>query len=105
MDVGTDIVEVARVAKAVRRKRFLERVFSERERQRAETMNERRRGQYFAGLFAAKEAAIKVSGGVVWNYEIGHHENGKPFIVGREEMSLSISHTKTTAIAVVISEK
>jgi holo-[acyl-carrier protein] synthase len=58
----------------------------------------------FAGLFAAKEAIIKADN----NYkkkpfhmiEIEHTEAGKPF---HPDFQLSISHTKTTAVAVAIS--
>lgn len=57
----------------------------------------------FAGLFAAKEALVKADS----NYKnkafntivIEHTETGKP---SHGDFNLSISHTKTTAVAVVI---
>lgn len=103
MDIGTDIIEVDRIARAIERRRFFERVYTASERARAEGMNEARVAQYFSGLYAAKEAAIKACGsGTIFDYEIGHEQSGKPFFVGREDLKLSISHTKNNAIAVVM---
>jgi holo-[acyl-carrier protein] synthase len=102
VDIGTDIIEVVRIGRAIERRRFFERVFTERERNRAGGMKEERKRQYFSGLFAAKEAAIKVLGGTIFSYEIGHDDRGKPFFIGRENLKVSISHTKEMAMAVVI---
>ena len=56
--LGTDIVEIARVEKAVSDS-FMKKVLSIEEYERALTMSEGRRIQFLAGRFAAKEAIIK----------------------------------------------
>jgi holo-[acyl-carrier protein] synthase len=60
----------------------------------------------FAGLFAAKEAIVKADN--TWgnqpfhNIVIRHRQNGKPYF---GSMSISISHTSDTAIAVAVSKQ
>ena len=58
--LGTDIVEIARVEKAISDS-FMKKVLSIEEYERALTMSEGRRIQFLAGRFAAKEAIIRTA--------------------------------------------
>jgi holo-[acyl-carrier protein] synthase len=71
LGLGSDITDVRRVAKVIERHgdRFLERVFTETERRRAE--RKKNRVETYAKRFAAKEACAKALGtglraGVWW---------------------------------------
>ena len=100
MNVGIDIAEVKRFENAK-----LDGAFSADEMKyinvqpnRAETM---------AGLFCAKEAYFKAVGtGVMRSklptVEIAHGAGGRPFYKNDTKAVLSISHTKSTAVAVCI---
>jgi len=103
--IGIDIIEIERIEKLLNDKpNFLERNFTESERKlnlKPETV---------AGNFAAKEAFAKASGtgfrgfGLI-DIEVLRDELGKPYIVFRDEQTnanVSISHNRTTAVAVVI---
>ncbi len=96
--VGTDIIEIERIKKAVSSPRFLDRVYTERER--AYAMERTNPYQTYAGMFAAKEAAVKAMGGLIEDYEILHDDQGKPFINGKSA-HLSISHCDLYAVAFV----
>lgn len=123
ISIGVDIIEVARVREVLlRTPRFVERVYTERERAYCES-----RGavaaEHYAARFAAKEAALKAlqtgwSGGIAWqDVEIDAHDSGAPILLftGRarelyEQMGataahLSMSHTSEHAIAQVILER
>jgi holo-[acyl-carrier protein] synthase len=119
---GIDIAEVERIAKAIERygDRFLQRIFTERERQYCES--KANRIERYAARFAAKEAAMKAlgtgwSGGIRWqDIEICREPGGRPTIkfhgkaaaiaanLGAKRVALSISHTLAQAIAQVILE-
>lgn len=114
--IGTDIIEIERIKKACSREAFLLRSF---------TMPEREfiagRAEKAAGNFAVKEAVSKVMGtgfrGISLNeIEVLRDSFGKPYIrlygraseralnMGIEKWHVSISNTKTLAIAYVIGE-
>lgn len=120
MHIGIDIVEIERIRTASRRsgEGFLTRVYTAQERDYigdAEANAERA-----AGIWAAKEAAVKALGtgfrdGIQFHdLCIEHEEAGRPYLVFagrfREEMqrcgltaaSLSISHCGTHAVAAVV---
>jgi holo-[acyl-carrier protein] synthase len=119
---GIDIAEVERIAKAIEHygDRFLQRIFTERERQYCES--KANRVERYAARFAAKEAAMKAlgtgwSGGIRWqDIEICREPGGRPTIkfhgkaaeiaanLGAKRVALSISHTLAQAIAQVILE-
>lgn len=105
----------------VRTPRFVERVYTEREREYCES-----RGavaaQHYAARFAAKEAALKAlqtgwTGGIAWqDIEVALRDSGAPTLIfhgrvrelyqesGARAAHLSISHTTEHAIAQVILE-
>jgi holo-[acyl-carrier protein] synthase len=71
LGIGSDIVDVRRIARAIERHgdRFLERIFTDTERAKAE--RRARRMETYAKRFAAKEACAKALGtglraGVFW---------------------------------------
>jgi holo-[acyl-carrier protein] synthase len=106
--IGIDIIEVVRVARAIRSERFVARVFTSLE------MTEcRGRGspeQRFAGRFAAKEAVAKALGRALsWReVEIRSGVRGEPraVLTGRaaqllagRSVRISISHCHSHAVA------
>jgi holo-[acyl-carrier protein] synthase len=120
MRIGTDIVEVSRIERAIKNGQtdFLHRVFTQQE-----NIKINREGPNYeraSGFWAAKEAVVKALGcgyrdGITFkDIEIGHDELGCPHFIfsGRvkemlvekqiENASLSISHCQNYATAVVI---
>lgn len=120
LGLGTDIVDIARIAKSVEEIRFRERVFSPHEISYCEA--KANKAESYAARFAAKEAFFKAlgtgwRGGLAFNeVEIQNDELGKPSIhligttaeiIAEKKISsihVSLSHTKETAIATVIIE-
>ena len=119
LGTGIDIIEVERVKRAAAKEGFMERVFTETERQRLKSCNND--PQRIAGAFAAKEAVAKALGtgiGIIeWReIEINHDERGRPLAMlsgkalklmksmdGRM-LHVSISHIKDIAEAQAILE-
>jgi holo-[acyl-carrier protein] synthase len=71
--IGSDILDIRRIERTIERHgdRFLERIFTQAERTKAEKRTERIRAATYAKRFAAKEAASKALGtgfraGVFW---------------------------------------
>ena len=64
LGLGSDICDIRRIERALERfgDRFLERVFTEAERRRADQRNGRNRAGTYAKRFAAKEACAKALG-------------------------------------------
>lgn len=120
MRIGTDIVEVARIEKAITNEKsgFLSRVFTANEIGDIGIIDSNY--ERAAGFWAAKESLVKAVGygfshGICFHdIEVTHDENGKPdFIVSGKikdilneqyimNISLSISHCRTYAIAATI---
>jgi holo-[acyl-carrier protein] synthase len=119
IEVGIDVIEIERVRHVLERhgERFLKRVFTERERERYG-----RRPAELAARFAAKEATMKALGtgirGVRWrDIETLSNRRGKPILVlhgtaarraqllGLVHWSISLTHSRTDATAVVIAGK
>ncbi len=121
--IGTDIVEVLRIAQMIERhgELFLHRVFTPRE---IEYCSARKAAtQHYAGRWAAKEAILKALGtgwsrGIQWlDMEIRNDGAGKPSValgggarevceqLGIGEMMVSISHCRTHASAVAVALK
>ena len=120
--LGTDLTEIERVERSIARfgDRFLERVFTARER--AYCMRKKTSGESFAARFAAKEAGAKALGtgigrGVVWHdFEVRREPGQRPTLhlsgraaelargLGVVQVSLSLTHTRGLAMAVVVME-
>ena len=120
---GVDLAEVPRVRKAIERfgPRFINRVYTPREIAYVERRGASRFERY-AARFAAKEAAMKAIGtgwrhGIGWaDFEVANLPSGKPTLLfhgvaagfaerlGVRNVSLSITHTAETAMAIVILE-
>lgn len=96
--VGTDIIEINRIKKAVLSDRFVQKVFTVNERRYAEEKHNPY--QTYAGMFAAKEAAVKAMGGSIADYEVIHQPDGKPVLKDKNAY-LSISHCELYAVAFV----
>lgn len=119
--IGTDIIEVARIGEmAAKGRQYLETIFTEREIEYCESKT--RKSQHYAVRYAAKEAALKALS-VGWRDGLGFCEievlddpRGKPqiFVHGKvkalfeqlqiKQTSISLSHSRESAIAVVILE-
>ena len=115
--IGTDIIEVPRIALMIQKhgETFVRRVYTEHEIEYCSTR--KAANQHYAGRWAAKEALLKALGtgwakGIQWtDLEIRNEEGGKPIVrfggVARElceehgivEMLISISHCRTFATA------
>ena len=116
LGVGLDICQVSRMAEAIDHPRFLERVFSEGEREYLKSKGAMA-AQSAAGMYAAKEAFLKARGtGIdslaLSRIEICHGAKGEPryclYGIYEDEAvtaHLSISHDAGIAAAVCILEK
>ncbi|MBE7023559.1 MAG: NAD(P)H-hydrate dehydratase [Ruminococcaceae bacterium] len=111
VECGVDIIEIERIKSAVERNEsFLGRVFSKNEIKYFKAKGER--FETLAGIYAAKEAFVKykktgIRGLELSEISVEHESLGAPFVVFRGErmaVSLSISHNKTHAVAVVCGE-
>lgn len=116
--IGVDIIEIARIEKAIARwgERFLKRVYTEREVELC-----RNRAASLACRFAAKEAVTKALGismrGMSWQeVETLANPSGQPVIylhgkvqsraeeIGLKQLAISLSHSRDYAIASVAGE-
>jgi len=114
--VGIDLIEIARIERTLADfgERFLNRVYTERERDRYRT-----RVNELAARFAAKEAISKALGtgirGIRWrDMEVVSNRRGKPIIVlhgssaaraellGITDFDISLTHSRTDAMAFVV---
>jgi holo-[acyl-carrier protein] synthase len=120
--LGTDLIEIARIAQTLDRfgERFLQRVYTPREI--AYCLGKRSSAESLAARFAAKEAAAKalgtgISRGVGWlDLEVAREPSGKPTMrltgraaeianaLGVARISVSLTHSKDIALAVVVME-
>ena len=115
--VGTDIIEIARIAEAVKKESFVNKVFTAAERVYYEKCGGN--VQTYAGMFAAKEAVAKAlktgfNGIKHAEIEILHGESGAPYVklkgqaaeifktTGKQSLEISISHCKEYATAVCV---
>ncbi len=114
--VGIDVIEIARIQRTFDDfgERFLNRVYTERERERY-----RGRVNELAARFAAKEATSKALGtgivGIRWReMEVLPNRWGKPVLIlhgraaerarhlGLTDFSVSLTHSRTDAMAFVV---
>jgi holo-[acyl-carrier protein] synthase len=119
---GVDLIEIERIAKSIERYgvRFLHRVYTQDEI--AYCQCKRSSAESFAARFAAKEAGAKalgtgISRGVTWSeLEVKREPGGRPSLalsgraallakeLGVKKIALSLTHTGTTAMAMVVME-
>ena len=113
--IGVDIVEVARIKKAIARwgEGFLHRIYTE-----SELKLYYKKPSSLAARFAGKEAVIKAIGkGIGWReIEILAEPSGKPLVhlygkaqnqansLGLANLAISLSHSREYAIAVAAGE-
>lgn len=120
--VGTDLIEIARIARSVERfgNQFLERVYTPGEI--AYCTRKKTAAESFAARFAAKEAAAKalgtgISRGVSWKeFEVRRLPGQRPELhlsgraaeiasrLGVRRLSLSITHSRELSLAFVVAE-
>jgi holo-[acyl-carrier protein] synthase len=120
LNVGVDVIEVDRVQKVYERQkdRFLKRVFTQEEQDYC--FSKSNPFPHLAARFAAKEAVSKafstgIGGLFSWtSASVYHGPRMQPFIrldeqgqallqaVGGSDVRLTLSHTKTTAVAVAV---
>ncbi|MDD2619827.1 MAG: holo-ACP synthase [Syntrophomonadaceae bacterium] len=121
MLVGIDIIDIDRVRKAVERApRFLSRIYTQQEIEYCFSKSDPYPS--LAVRFAAREAVRKLdpvfcSGILFKEIEIFIHEDGRPELImhgaalekcsqhGISDFSISLSHSKTQAVAAVIARK
>ena len=115
--VGTDIVDITRIKKSIKNKKFINKIFSDREIKNSKNKLD----SYYAKRFAAKEAFSKalgtgISEGISFNeISILNNDNGQPYIeligktkiivnkkIKKRKIFLSLSDEKKYAIATVI---
>ena len=117
--LGTDIIEIERVRRAVGKKNFLNNVFTETEQNYCNSRGKNSAASY-AARFAAKEAFFKALGTGIFtrltDVEIVNDERGAPKIFlrgkakisaderGVKKISVSLSHSREVATAVCIIE-
>ena len=118
LTTGVDIIEIGRVRQVLDRwgQRFLDRIFTE-----AEQAYCAGRAPNLAARFAAKEATMKALGtgvrGVSWkDIEVVRHKSGAPSLhltgralarfeaLGLSHLSLSLSHSRDNAVALVVGQ-
>lgn len=116
--VGCDIIEIERIARAIKSESFIRRVFTAEEAAYCQ-----RRGQQaaasFAARFAAKEAVLKALGtglreGSLQEIAVDNDGLGKPLVqlsghfamlakqLGVKNIQISLSHSRELATAYVI---
>ena len=115
--VGTDIVDITRIKKSIKNKKFIYKIFSDREIKNSKNKLD----SYYAKRFAAKEAFSKalgtgISEGISFNeISILNNDKGQPYIellgktkiivnkkIKKRKIFLSLSDEKKYAIATVI---
>ncbi|MBR2178837.1 MAG: holo-ACP synthase [Selenomonadaceae bacterium] len=118
--VGTDIIEIERVNRAINNRHFVERVYTVKEQNYCESRGRQAAASY-AARFAGKEAFFKALGtGIICsmtNVEILNDDLGCPqiFLTGRAAeffrrvaattIHISLSHSKDYAAATCVIEK
>lgn len=115
LGIGNDIVEIARIAKAIEKESFKKRVYTQKEIELIELKGAGKIASY-AGRFSAKEAISKALGTGVRGFnltdiEILNDQFGKPYVIfknilekemANKKIEISISHSKEYATAMAI---
>lgn len=120
LGIGCDIIEIARIGKALQRQGFCQRVYTEAESSYCLSRGAQAAAS-FAARFAAKEAVLKalgtgLRGGSLKEIEVVQDALGKPGIrltgyhlrlaqaQGVHKIYLSLSHSRENSIAYVVME-
>ena len=121
--LGVDVVDIDRLRKSLQQQgeRFIQRVYTPAEQEFCEARQDP--GPHYAARFAAKEALFKAIGtgwdkGVSWqDVEVHRQDRDPPILIvtgeakkrsealGTKHIFLSLSHTDSSAVAVVILER
>lgn len=112
--VGIDMLDIARIERPMSQPHFMQRVYTDYERDYIA----RKGAPSAAGIFCAKEAFMKAAGDglriPLGEVEVRHGERGEPLIAlhgatadrfADASICVSITHTATTAAAVVTIER
>jgi holo-[acyl-carrier protein] synthase len=119
---GIEMIEIDRIAQSIERfgDRFLTRIFTPEEI--AYCQRKKNSAESFAARFAAKEAGAKalgtgISRGVTWSeFEVTRQPGGRPVLeltgraqllagqLGVKNISLSLTHSRDLAMAMVLME-
>ncbi len=114
MEVGVDIIEIARIRTLYERygEKFLRRILTEAEM--GQCLARPDPVASIAGRFASKEAVSKalgtgISRGLTWHsIEVLNNEAGKPLVTLHGfpgfRVSISISHDRNSAVAMAVAE-
>lgn len=118
--VGCDIIEIERIARAIKSESFIRRVFTAEEAAYCQRRG-RQAAASFAARFAAKEAVLKALGtglreGSLQEIAVDNDGLGKPLVqlsghfamlakqLGVKNIQISLSHSRELATAYVIME-
>ena len=110
--IGTDIVNIDRIRKSLKNKKFIERIFNKKEIQRCKLTL--KKSNCYAKRFAAKEAFSKalgtgISQGINFNEIIVlNNKSGKPYIILKGETKKILSKKikrKKTKISLSLSDE
>jgi len=123
LGLGTDLIEISRIEESIQQfgQRFLDRVYTAGEIAYCQR-KKKHAAESFAARFAAKEAGAKalgtgISHGVSWKeFEVQREPSGKPSLhlsgrareladeLGIRRLTLSLTHSRDVALAVVVAE-
>ena len=118
--IGCDIIEIERIARAIKRESFIQRVFTAKEAAYCQSRGQQAAAS-FAARFAAKEAVLKALGtglreGSLQEIAVANDALGKPLVQlsghfaalsrqhGVKNIQISLSHSRDFAVAYVIME-
>lgn len=118
--IGCDIIKIERIARAIKRESFIQRVFTAKEAAYCQSRGQQAAAS-FAARFAAKEAVLKALGtglreGSLQEIAVANDALGKPLVqlsghfaalsrqLGVKNIQISLSHSRDFAVAYVIME-
>lgn len=118
--IGCDIIEIERIARAIKRESFIQRVFTAKEAAYCQSRGQQAAAS-FAARFATKEAVLKALGtglreGSLQEIAVANDALGKPLVqlsghfaalsrqLGVKNIQISLSHSRDFAVAYVIME-
>jgi holo-[acyl-carrier protein] synthase len=112
--LGIDLIELGRIKDQMNREKFVQRILTKDEQEKYTGLSDKRKLEYLAGRFAAKEAYAKALGTGIGaelsfqDIEVINHSSGKPILTDKrrpEQLThTAITHTDSAASAVVIIE-